>query len=66
MKDPIKDTVLEKVRAKYDAGVIEHGGRGLAESGLTLLEYLEMLQEEQIDQLMYIEGAIMELKKALK
>lgn len=63
MKDPIRDTVLEKVRAKYDAGVIEHGGRGLAESGLSLLEYLKMLQEEQIDQLYYIEAAIQEIEK---
>lgn len=61
-KDPIRDTVLAKVKAKYNAGIIEHGGMGLSESGMTLLEYLKMLQEEQIDQLMYIEAAIQEIE----
>lgn len=55
MKDIIRDTVLEKVKNKYDAGVIEHGGKGLK---MTRREYLENLQEELIDSLMYIEGLL--------
>ena len=59
--DIIRDTVLQKVKDKYDAGVKEHGGQ-LGSSGLSLLDYFLMLQEEQIDQLMYIEAAIQELQ----
>ena len=66
MKDIIRDTVLEKVKQKYDKGAAEHGGKGLAESGMNLLDYLKMLQEEQIDQMMYIEAAIKELQEKVK
>ena len=62
MTDTIRDTVLNKGKDKYDAGVKEHGGQ-LGSSGLCLLDYLRMLQEEQIDQLMYIEAAIQEIEK---
>lgn len=62
MSDRIIDSVLEKMKAKYAAGVIEHGGKGLGDVEISLLQYLRMLQEEQLDQLNYIEGAIQELE----
>lgn len=63
LTDRILEAVLGKMEAKYNAGVIEHGGKGLWDANLSLLEYLRMLQEEQLDQLNYIEGAIQTLEK---
>lgn len=56
--DPIRDAVLNKVYDKYEAGVKEHGNKGLAEANFTTRQYLENLQEELIDSLMYIEGLL--------
>ena len=60
--DPILNSVLSKCYVKYTAGVEEHGGKGLGSADLSLLTYLKMLQEEQIDQLMYIEAAIQDIE----
>lgn len=58
MDDPIRDTVLKKIKDKYDAGSKEHGNKGLAEAGFTRLQNLQNLQEELIDAVMYIENEI--------
>lgn len=58
MTDLVRDTALAKMAAKYDAGVVEHGGKGLGDAGLSELELLKCLQEEHIDSVMYLEALI--------
>ena len=59
--DPILEKALNKAKAKYLAGVKEHGG-SLADADIDVLELLRMQQEEQIDQLFYTEAAIQALE----
>jgi len=63
MTDKICNGALDKIAAKYKAGMIEHGGKGLEESPGDLATWLTALQEEAIDTVMYCEKLLQRLKK---
>lgn len=58
----IRDKALAKAKAKYDLGVIEHGS-GLEKAPDDLVLWLNHLQEELIDGIMYVEKMLDILEK---
>ena len=60
MDEPIRDAVVADIIAKYNAGMEEHGGKGLHTAGFSKLEYLENAYEEAMDLCVYLKGAILD------
>jgi len=54
MKDPIVQSVVDKYQERSNVGVDKYGTT-LQENKLTLLEWLNHLQEELMDATLYIE-----------
>lgn len=63
MTDKLLNRTITKMENKYNAGVKEHGGKGLEQANLTRIQYLENIQEEALDTVNYCEGEIMRIEK---
>ena len=61
-KHEVMESALKKAKAKYLAGVKEHGG-SMDRCDLSQKEWLINLQEEMIDSLFYIEKLITDLEE---
>jgi hypothetical protein len=61
MTDPIVSMVIAQFRDRSKRG-IEKYNTTLAENDLSLLEWLEHAKEEAMDQVLYLERAIYEIK----
>jgi len=64
--DAVCESALRKIRAKYIAGMKEHGGIGLEKANMSQLELVKNMQEEAIDMVMYCEAMIREMEKQTK
>ena len=62
MPDEVYRRAAERIRVKYEKGMIEHGGIGMEKAGLPPLEWIKALQEEAIDTVFYCEILIMQLE----
>ena len=63
MTDQIRESMKNKILAKYDLGVKEHGGRGLSEANLSIRQLMIEIQNEAIDTIAYTENVIQILDK---
>jgi hypothetical protein len=61
MTDPIVSMVIAQLRSRSKLG-IEKYNTTLAENDLSLIEWLEHAKEEAMDQALYLERAIHELR----
>lgn len=61
MTDPIVSMVIAQLRSRSKRG-IEKYNTTLAENDLSLIEWLEHAKEEAMDQALYLERAIYELR----
>lgn len=63
MTDPIREAMKNKILTKYDLGVKEHGGKGLADANLDIRQLMIEIQNEAIDTIAYTENVIQILDK---
>lgn len=61
MQDPIVSMVIAQFRSRSKLG-IEKYNTTLAENDLSLVEWLEHAKEEAMDQVLYLERAINEIR----
>lgn len=61
MQDPIVSMVIAQFRSRSKMG-IEKYNTTLAENDLSLVEWLEHAKEEAMDQVLYLERAINEIR----
>lgn len=61
MTDPIVSMVIAQFRSRSEIG-IEKYNTTLAENNLSLVEWLEHAKEEAMDQVLYLERAIHEIR----
>ena len=61
MQDPIVSMVIAQFRSRSKLG-IEKYNTTLAETDLSLVEWLEHAKEEAMDQVLYLERAINEIR----
>lgn len=64
MSDPIREAMKDKVLAKYDEGVREHGNRGLRDANLGIKQLMIEIQNEAIDTIAYTENVIQMIEEA--
>ena len=61
MKDSIVESVREQLLKRSELGIKKYGVT-LDRTDLTLLDWLEHAKQESLDQVLYLERAIQELK----
>lgn len=62
MQDPIVSMVIAQFRSRSKKGIKKYNTT-LAENDLSLIEWLEHAKEEAMDQVLYLERAIDEIKR---
>lgn len=62
MQDPIVSMVIAQFRSRSKKGIKKYNTT-LAENNLSLIEWLEHAKEEAMDQVLYLERAIDEIKR---
>ena len=62
MQDPIVSMVIAQFRSRSQRGIKKYNTT-LAENDLSLVEWLEHAKEEAMDQVLYLERAIDEIRR---